>query len=57
MKDLCGKERKILSIKEKFKEDCPKCFKLVEKLEHALKLNNYSIGRIEKYWSFLKTIS
>ena len=54
MKDLYGRERKVLSIKKKFKEDCPKCFKVVEKFERAFKLSNYSIGRIEKYWSFLK---
>jgi len=30
--------------------------KLVEKFERALTLSNYSIERIEKYWSFLKTI-
>ena len=30
MKDLYEKERRILSVKEEFKESCPKCFKLVE---------------------------
>lgn len=53
---MYNREARILSAKKKFKEDCPKCFELVEKFETQLKLNNYSIGRIEKYWSFLKTI-
>ncbi|MEM5844131.1 MAG: site-specific integrase [Candidatus Aenigmatarchaeota archaeon] len=56
MKDLYNREAKILSIKQKFKDLCPECFNVVEKFEHTLKLNNYSTGRIEKYWSFLKTI-
>jgi integrase/ribosomal protein L40E len=28
----------------------------MERFEYQLKLNNYSLGRIEKYWSFLRTI-
>jgi hypothetical protein len=29
---------------------------LVEQFERCLRINNYSIGRIEKYWSFLRTL-
>jgi len=56
MEDIYNRERRTLGIKRKFKETCPDCFDLMEKFEHTLRLNNYSIGRIEKYWSFLKTI-
>jgi integrase/recombinase XerD len=56
MEDLYERERKILSIKEKFKEECSKCFKLLERFEHVLRINNYSVGRIEKYWCFLRRI-
>ncbi|MEM7826047.1 MAG: tyrosine-type recombinase/integrase, partial [Candidatus Aenigmatarchaeota archaeon] len=54
--DFYNREAKVLSLKEKLSKACPSCFRLLEKFEHELKLNNYSIGRIEKYWSFLKTI-
>jgi integrase len=54
--DLYNRELKVLSVKRRFKAECQKCFEILENFEHALKLNNYSIGRIEKYWSFLKTI-
>lgn len=54
--DFYKRESKILSLKRKFSKTCLNCFKLLEKFEHELKLNNYSVGRIEKYWSFLKTI-
>jgi integrase/ribosomal protein L40E len=56
MDDLYKRERKILQIKEKFKSECERCYKVIEKFEHALRLNQYSTGRIEKYWSFLKTL-
>jgi hypothetical protein len=56
MEDLYERERKILSIKENFKEECFECFKFLEKFERALKINNYSMGRIEKYWCFLRRI-
>lgn len=56
MKDLYNIERRILSAKEKFKANCENCFALLEKFKHDLKLNNYSLGRIHKYWYFLKTI-
>jgi site-specific recombinase XerD len=56
MRDLYHREARILSAKKKFKEICPICCELVEKFETQLNLNNYSIGRIEKYWSFLKSI-
>ena len=54
--DLYNRKARVLSIKKKFKEICLHCFQIVEKFEHELKIRNYSIGRIEKYWSFLKTI-
>ena len=54
--DLYNREARLQSIKRKFKLICPNCFKLLEEFEHDLRLNNYSVGRIEKYWSFLKTI-
>jgi integrase len=56
MDDLYKREAKILSTKKALTEMCPSCFRIVERFEHTLKLNNYSVGRIEKYWIFLKTI-
>jgi len=54
--DFYNREAKIRSIKKRFKDICPNCFEILQKFEHDLKLNNYSLGRIEKYWCFLKTI-
>lgn len=56
MKDLYNREGKIRRVKEKFSEECNRCFRILEEFERYLKLNNYSIGRIEKYWTFLRTI-
>ncbi|MEM5871950.1 MAG: phage integrase N-terminal SAM-like domain-containing protein, partial [Candidatus Aenigmatarchaeota archaeon] len=56
MVDIYRRDLKIASIKQKFKDTCPNCYNILEEFERDLKLNNYSIGRIEKYWSFLKTI-
>ncbi|MDI6807061.1 MAG: tyrosine-type recombinase/integrase, partial [Candidatus Aenigmarchaeota archaeon] len=54
--DFYKREAKILSLKRKFKELCLDCFMQVENFEHCLRLNGYSLGRIEKYWSFLRAI-
>jgi integrase/recombinase XerD len=54
--DLYKRERKVESIKQKFKQECSRCYSLAEKFEHDLKLSNYSVGRIEKYWCFLRRI-
>ncbi len=56
MKDHYNRKGRLSSIKGRFKEECPHCFEILERFEHTLKLNDYSIGRIEKYWSSLKTI-
>jgi ABC-type proline/glycine betaine transport system substrate-binding protein len=47
--DLYNREQRVEAIKQKFKQECSKCYALLEKFEHTLKLNNYSVGRIEKY--------
>jgi integrase/ribosomal protein L40E len=54
--DFYNRKQRVESIKRKFKQECSNCYTLLEKFEHALKLNNYSIGRIEKYWCFLRKI-
>ncbi|MEM0049568.1 MAG: hypothetical protein QXW39_03420 [Candidatus Bathyarchaeia archaeon] len=54
--DFYNRQARILSLKEKFSKNCPHCYKILEEFEYDLKLNSYSIGRIEKYWSFLKAI-
>jgi hypothetical protein len=54
--DLYKRERRIEAIKQRFKQECNKCYALIERFEHDLKLNSYSAGRIEKYWCFLKKI-
>jgi len=54
--DLYNKERTLEQQKERFKEECIRCYKLLEKFERTLRINNYSISRIEKYWTSLRTI-
>ncbi len=54
--DLYRREEKIKRIKLKFREECNRCFTLVEQFERCLRLNNYSTSRIEKYWNHLRAI-
>jgi len=54
--DLYNKERTLEQQKERFKEECIRCYKLLEKFERTLRINNYSISRIEKYWTSLRII-
>ncbi len=54
--DLYNKEKKIERAKIRFRQDCPNCCALIERFEHSLKLSDYSTSRIEKYWTFLKSI-
>ena len=54
--DLYKREEKVKRIKEKFKVECERCSALLEEFERYLRLNSYSIGRIEKYWCFLRII-
>jgi len=54
--DLYRREEKVRRIKKKLKVECRKCFNILEDFERHLRLNSYSIGRIEKYWCFLRTI-
>ncbi len=56
VKDLYNREEGILRQKQKFREECEECFKVVENFEKALTLNKYAIGRILKYWSILRRI-
>ena len=56
MRDLYDRENKIKNTKKKFAEECKNCYKILEEFERCLRLNNYSLGRIEKYWTFLRRI-
>lgn len=54
MDDFYHRESKIKRIK--FSEECSRCFQILENFERYLQLNNYSLGRIEKYWFALRRI-
>jgi integrase/ribosomal protein L40E len=54
--DLYKRERRIEATKQRFRQECSKCYALIERFEYDLKLNSYSVGRIEKYWCFLRRI-
>lgn len=54
--DLYNREKKIENLKQRFRGECANCFSITDGFERQLKLNNYSIGRIDKYWSFLRSI-
>jgi len=53
--DLYNREKRILNTKQKFKEECEECYKILERFERELLLNNYSKGRVEKYWTSLRS--
>jgi len=54
--DLYQTEEVLKRVKENFREKCPHCYSIMENFERTLRTNNYSVARIEKYWSSLKTI-
>jgi len=54
--DLYRRDEQIRRVKERFKGECESCFRILESFERVLKLNQYSLGRIEKYWKVLRRI-
>jgi len=56
MEDLYRTEVCMKRVKEKFSQECYRCFKILEDFERFLKLNGYSLGRIKKYWTFLRRV-
>lgn len=46
MADMYNRERKILSCKKKFKEDCPSCLVIVESLIEELSKSGIDVERI-----------
>jgi integrase/ribosomal protein L40E len=56
MEDLYRTEVCMERVKEKFSKECYRCFKILEDFERFLKLNGYSLGRIKKYWTFLRRV-
>ena len=55
-KSLYNTERRINNIKQRFKEECKKCFEILETFEKNLKLKKYGDSRILKYWIILRRI-
>ena len=56
VKDLYNLENKIKNTKQKFKDECKRCYRILVKFEKALFSNSYKPARVLKYWAFLRRI-